>query len=247
VRLDAEALLMLVIGFFFLKDSIRLLHQNEAVLVRGIGGRWRAGFGTRSWRLAGREPYLANPFLPHEAIVRLAWRMAAGPVDATVAAANPVAVPRELPRFGLVAWLIWAELFVLLPAALSGRVAGISPLLAIALLYATAVAAMVTVWWRRTALNLSNQAFRALAIDCIACPPYAANLVRRLAALQTIDEDFVAASRRLLTPQAQRSVDRECGARIDERIETESPEGDASALLHASRARFDREDDDGRQ
>ena len=73
MRPSAETLLMLLIVVLYLQDSLMFLRSDEAVLVRGIGKRWRVGFGTRSWRLSGREPYLCNPFTPHAPVFRLHW------------------------------------------------------------------------------------------------------------------------------------------------------------------------------
>jgi hypothetical protein len=244
VALSPETLLMGVIVAFFLKDSTRMLHPNEAVLVRGVGGRWRAGFGARSWRLGGREPHLANPFLPHEPVVRLAWQMAA---PQTEAGALPFTLPDALPRLGALAWAIWAQLFVLLPAALTGQIALLAPAAVIAMLYASAVLAMAIVWWHRRALGLSDRSVCGLAFECIVCPPYAANLVRRVAALQPARDDFIAAARRLLDAAQQRAVARECLARIDERIEAEPSEGATMAALQLGRARFVQEASDERR
>ena len=38
----------------YLKDCFLLLGRDEAVLVRGWRGRWRAGFGLLDWRLRRR-------------------------------------------------------------------------------------------------------------------------------------------------------------------------------------------------
>ena len=75
--LGPEGWLVVLVVALFVQDSVLLLRTDEAVLVRSARGRWRAGFGARSWRLAGREPHLLHPFLPHEPVVRLSWSLAA--------------------------------------------------------------------------------------------------------------------------------------------------------------------------
>ena len=63
---STEAWLTAVITALYLKDCVRLLQPDEAMLQRGWLGHWSARFGARNFRLAHREPLLLNPFLPHQ-------------------------------------------------------------------------------------------------------------------------------------------------------------------------------------
>ena len=76
-----EVLLVLAAIGLYLQDSLLLLQVNEAMMVRRSRGPWRAAFGSRRWRLSGREPFLPNPFAPHAQSYRLLWRMDGEPGD----------------------------------------------------------------------------------------------------------------------------------------------------------------------
>ena len=189
MRVDAQLLVGPALVALYLKDCLLLLGRDEAVLVRGWRGRWRAGFGLLDWRLRRREPYLCHPFKPWEPVLRLRWDAAAGPAPA---AAAPASVPPEL---GLGPWvaIIWLLLFVALPTAFYGQL-GLHAILAVlGALYLTIAASLGLAWRRRAALGLSGPDFGVLAFEVLACAPYAANLVRRLSLQRKVDEDLLAA------------------------------------------------------
>lgn len=235
--MNTEALLALMIVAFYLKDSLLLLRADEAVLVRRLGGRWRAGFGARGFKLAGREPYLANPFTPHAAVFRLRWAMGAAATPSAVP--NKVlAAPAPLAWLAPFAWIAWLLLFIAIPVTVLARTGVTSTLLAVAWLYVDIAAALALLWRVRARLGLGGRAYALLAFECLVCAPYAANLVRRVAAACRIDEDFTAAALRLLPPPALAEVHRECLARIDEQLEAEPEGGTAAQALARARARF---------
>lgn len=233
---STEVILAAMIVAFYLKDSLLLLAPDEAVLVRGLGGRWHAGFGARGYKLAGKEPYLANPLTPHAPVVRLAWSMRIAP--APTAPADALALPSSLGWLAPFAWVSWALLFVLIPTTVLARWGVTATLWAVALLYLNIVVALVVVACLRQRLHLSKRAFAMLAFECLVCAPYSANLLRRVAAARPVGEDFTVAAARLLRPQDLEAVHRECLVRIDEQLE-ELPEDSPGALaLRRTRQRF---------
>ncbi|MBL8325901.1 MAG: hypothetical protein JNJ89_13200 [Rubrivivax sp.] len=248
MSLPSEALLAALIIGLYLKDSLLLLAPDEAVLVRGLGGHWHAGFGARGYKLAGREPYLANPLTPHAPVVRLRWRMTGPAPDPGVAGEGAAAdgagaaalrlVPVPLARLAPFAWASWLLLFGLIPAAVLAQWGVTFVLWALAALYASIAAALAMLWPLRGPLGLSQRAYALLAFECLVCPPYAANIVRRAAAARTVPDDFVALAGQLLPAAARAQVRRECLARIDEQLEA-FDEGDAAAeQLRRARVHF---------
>lgn len=230
---DAQLLVGPAIAALYLKDCLLLLQRDEAVLARGWRDRWRAGFGLMDWRLRGREPYLCHPFKPWEPVLRLRWDAAAPANDA----APRASVPDEL-RLGPWVTAIWLLLFVMLPVAYFGHL-GLRALLAVvAELYAFILIALVLVWRRRKALGLTNSEFGVLAFEMVACAPYAANLVRRLSLHRKVEEDLLAASRRLLDPKGRAAVDAQCLARIDDELDWADENSARAQALRAARPRF---------
>jgi hypothetical protein len=240
VNVGAETLLALAIGALYLKDCIFLLQVNEAVLVSRGRGRWAAGFGARTWRIAGREPFVANPWLPDRAVFRLRWRMTPAGAEPAGAkpARTPLRMPAELARIGRLAWLTWFALLVCLPVCLLGRLGPAVTIAAIAWAYASIIGSLALAWiWRRP-LAISSRAFTVLAFECIACPPYAANIVRKLAALQRVDEDFEAAAARVLDSRHLAEARSECLARLDDQIERTGDGDPDFESLRQARGRF---------
>jgi hypothetical protein len=218
-----------------------LLKANEAVLVRQWGGKWRPGFGARDWKVARKEPYLANPFMPHEPVYRLKWQFEGvsealcGPVK------GPLPVFVELALLGAFAWVTWAALFALIPLTLLVQRDVAATLTVVSFLYLNILATLTAVWVWRNKLRLSQKQFAMLAFECVACPPYSANIVRRVAALHEIAEEFTAVAGMLLSQQQVDIVNKECMARIDEQIDAVPEQSQAMAALQVSRKRFSAE------
>ena len=234
MQVDAQLLIGPAVVAMYLKDCLLLLHPDEGVLVRGWRGRWRAGFGMLDWRLRRREPWLCNPFKPWEAVLRLRWDAAATPAPAPAA---PASVPDEL-RLGPWVVVLWLLLFVALPLAYYGHLGLHAMLLVLAELYAVILVALVLVWRRRAALGLSGSQFGVLAFEVLACAPYAPNLVRRLSLHRRVDEDLLAAARRLLDPLAQARVNAQCLARIDDELDWTAEDSPRALALRAARPAF---------
>ncbi|MEO8805698.1 MAG: hypothetical protein ABI433_06425 [Burkholderiaceae bacterium] len=231
-----EAWLMLLAAALYLGDSFWLLASNEAVLFRGWRGRWQAGFGAMRWRLGAREPYLPNPFLPHRPQFRLAWRVDG--VEPRQKSTLPLQVPPELARFAPFVWGAGVALFVLLPLGMFANLGTGFTMAAIVLLYAINSAALLQLWWLRGRLKLSNPQASQIVFECLVCPPFAVNLVRRLCAKLRHDEDFVAAAARLLRPADLAVAHAECLMRVDEQIECEPESSTRLTALQVARARF---------
>ena len=238
MRLDAQLLVGPALVALYLKDCFLLLGRDEAVLVRGWRGRWRAGFGLLDWRLRRREPYLCHPFKPWEPVLRLRWD--AAPAGPGAAPAVPAAAP---PGLDLGPWvgIAWLLLFVALPAAFYGQL-GLPAILAVlGALYLCIAVSLVLAWRHRAALGLNAADFGVLAFEVLACAPYAANLVRRLSLHRRVDEDLLAAATRLLDAPALALVHAQCLARIDDELDWTDEDSPRSRALRAARPRFESE------
>jgi len=240
VQVDAQLLLGPAIVALYLKDCFLLLERDEAVLVRGWGRRWRAGFGALDWRLRGREPRLCHPLKPWQSVQRLRWDAAAAPAPAPAPATASASVPADPPERFLWPWasVIWLLLFVALPIAYYGNLGLRSVLLVLAEVYLLILASLVLVWRRRAALGLTGSQFGVLAFELLACAPYSANLVRRLSLLRRVDESLLAASERLLDAPAQAEVRAQCLRRIDDELDWIAEESPRAQALRAARPRF---------
>lgn len=233
---STEAALMGVAVALYLHDTVLMLSGNEAVLSRGWGGRWHAGFGAHRWRLNGKEPCLPNPFLPHRALFRLTWHWTGQPIARE--ALQIVEPPGGLACLAGPVYLTAFGLFVLLPIGLFSRWGWPVTAAAIVTVYAAIVANLSMLFVLRHRLQLPPGVFARIAFECLACPPFAINLVRKVCAARGVDEDFTAAARRLLPPEELAMANDECLLRIDEQIDFEPDDSVRMASLQQGRARF---------
>lgn len=237
MRLSTEALLMLVAIALYLFDSLLLLASNEAVLVRGGRGRWFARFGLDRWRLGGKEPYLANPATPHFPLWRLRWSFDGAQREAE-APSRLVEVPLALERFRLHVLVSLVSMYVLVPVVLFYPVPVEFPIAVLALLYLNIVVAMIRLFRVRADFRLSPGPFAVLAFECMACPPFSVNLIRKLCVKLAVDEDFTAAASRLLPGEALPAVEAQCLRRVDEQIDYAEEGTERMQKLLAGRDRF---------
>ena len=183
-------LLLAAIALIYLLDCLVVLYANEAIVKPHETG-WQIDFGSRQGWIGGKRIYLLNPLTPLAATYRTHWK-----VSDSLTCADEGALARcakHLNAIGrldvFVATTAWVVL-VVLPIAilLWGSLgfligAGVSWLVVIALL-----ARFVTC---RRDLGLAWAEFALIAFECLACPPCAVNLLRKLSLRYRMDIDVV--------------------------------------------------------
>ncbi|MEP6880938.1 MAG: hypothetical protein ABI866_03040 [Dokdonella sp.] len=209
-------LLLIALYLIYALDCLVLLYANEAIVKSQETG-WRVDFGSRQTWVAGKRVYLLNPFTPLTAIYRTHWKIAERLPLADKSALEKWAAHSRLvssldARIAATAWvvlvvlpiamLLWGPLGFLVGAAFSW-------LVVIVLLVRFAAC--------RRALDLSNGDFALLAFECLACPPCAVNLLRKLSLRYRTDVDLVALAAALDTTQAASVLDR-VGQQADARL-----------------------------
>jgi hypothetical protein len=167
----------------YLYDSAVLLWQNELVFLRTRRG-WLVAGGLEL-RLRARRVYLPNPLLAHRPQFLVCWRK--GNSDAM----QPVGEdPQELLHaLRPIAWLNVFQVLLLasLPFVLWSLGAGVLALGVIALYYLATIAGLVLAWRQRVRLRMTARKFWPLALDALACAPFAANMTRKLAMRHGLD------------------------------------------------------------
>ncbi|HLQ12239.1 MAG TPA: hypothetical protein VK130_03180 [Steroidobacteraceae bacterium] len=178
-----EILLPLGAIAFYLYDSALLLHGNELVLVCR-GGHWLIRGGS-DLRVAGKRLYLPNPLTPQALLFRVAWSTS----DRRSQHDSAVAIEAFRASLQFLRVLVIAQiviLMVLLPG-LSWTLGSGGPLLGvIALFYALVLLALLVIYRRRESLGLTLKGYWLLALDVLACAPFAANIVRKLSLQRSI-------------------------------------------------------------
>lgn len=159
--INDEATLILIIAALYLFDSVLTLAVNEAVLVRVAKGRWFASFGLQNYRLAGREPYVPNPFTPHRRLYLLAWSHDAKSMQFADQVAQ-LDADTSLDALAPFLFSMALALFVLLPLGLFSRLGILSTYLAVALFYTSAIAALVVAYRRLHEMEITARQFAAI-------------------------------------------------------------------------------------
>lgn len=225
---------MLLAAALYAYDALILLAPNEAVLVRQ-GQGWRAVFGALHWRLAGREPCLPGLLAPHRPFVRLAWQFEGEPSGVP---RRPVQALPGLGALALCSWLSALTLFMLLPLALFVPWGTGLRLAVIALLYGVNLTALVLLHGICRRLGVPAARYWSTAFECLVCPPFCINLMRRACEWAGQDEDFLRACQRLLSSEALAQVHAQCLARVEEQIAFEDEQSGRMAALQRTRARL---------
>ncbi len=210
---------------FYLYDSAQLLWHNELLFVRGAK-QWRVE-GPSTISLSGRRVYLPNPLLPQRPGFRIHWSLA----DER---AEPAALPDEFLRalrpVGFVTLLL-SWMLVLLPLVSWTLGAGLVLLLLFAAYYLFALVALAFMLHGRRALQLSGTACASLAFDALACAPFAANLVRKIALRRGLDGNPVLFAREHFDPAARAALRAQLLRKLEEQQAGEEPAPERAARI----------------
>lgn len=230
-----EVLLPLGAVAFYLFDASLMLHGNELAL-EWRASRWRVSGGMNAL-LRGKRLFLPNPLRPDSLLFQVRW-------DPASAGSQPDPYPhlelldRSLAPVKVFVVALAFILLAVLPPVSWFYGAGAMLLTVFIAAYLLIGAALVMVFRRRSELGLSPRRFVGLALEALACAPFAVNLVRKISLLHSdrlhlesfagchFDQDA-----RLLTAAIVE-------ARIEERLAIEDPGTTRSVGLQAMRDRM---------
>jgi hypothetical protein len=234
-----EIQLMAIAVLLYLHDTTLLLYANEGLLIAGRNNSWSAGVGQDGLRFQGRAVVLLAPLGFWRPTYRLSWQFDAAPAKVNVA--TQLAPPKESTSLSLFVINAGIALFGLLPVGLFAHLGVRFIATVLVMLYLNVVLALVMVYVHRQAFQLGTRKFWSLCFECLACPPFAVNLVRRLTLAQTVAEPFTAAAQRLLSKEAWHAIEAQCAERLDQAIEAEPAGSPRAQALHAQRQQFNTE------
>jgi hypothetical protein len=156
----------------------------------------------------------------------MAWDFEQQPSRQKTTAALPDWAPRP-EAFRVLGWLcLLSGLLQLLafPAVMFLYQTDVSVIAVLAAIYTSILAVIALVWRRAGIFGLTGKKLGALAFECLVCPPFAINLVRRLSIDQCKSADLVVAAEQLLKPEAWATAQQQLGARLEDQMSLE-PEG----------------------
>jgi hypothetical protein len=221
---------------FYLYDSSVLLYSNEAILTRESAEHWSASVGWTGFVFAGRVLCMLNPFTPHKPAFRLHWDFNSLVVDtADRSWTDSAATLKGLTPFTLAAGI---GLFILLPLGLFTPMSVYADVAGMVLFYVATAWALYRV--KRLGLfeTAGRKRFAGFAFECLACPPFGVNMVRRLSLSQRVLEPLPLAGARLLEASSWDQLRSRCVARLDEAMRVIGEESSESRSLEAQKQRI---------
>lgn len=204
----------------YVYDAGLMLPSDEFVLVRKGHGHWKPRFGANGWKLAGREPFLPNLLTPWRPMVRVQWAFE----DGLQGPRSPGGV--VLPSINawpcVAAGALLLLIFAALPICLFLYPVTVFTLSVVALIYGNCILTLALIYAQRASLGMTTAQFMKLAGECVSCPPFCVNAIRKasLHAPATVTLSDVAAS--LQRDEDRESLRRQLEVRIREQIETEA-------------------------
>jgi len=221
--------------FFYLYDSTVLLYSNEAVLACDTRRHWSAATGMAGFLLAGRTVCVLNPFTPHRPTFRLRWdfnSLAQAPQSQWMERAH------ELKVLAPTTWSAGIGLYVLLPLGMFTALGAYAVIPALVLLYGSIIVSLFLVRRRKILIAPGGMRFLSLAFECMACPPFGVNMVRRTTLGLGIAEPLPLAAVRLLDAADWVKLRALCVARIEDALQSAAAESDEEKSLKAQRQRL---------
>jgi hypothetical protein len=234
--MTAELEIVIAILLLYILECALLMYSDEAIIECRASG-YRAAFPSDRANVAGRLLQFLSPYRPTTATYRVAWKIR--PLSILASEANPsvtakLASHREL--WPLTPYVTATSVLVLIcmPAALIFLNAR-HVLLPLACTYSAIVAQLTCLWKLKHKIGLSEKDFGLLAFQCLACPPIAPNLIRRMSMQVSIGADLVIIAKGMFDSVERRDVYDQIASRVSEKLATydvSSPEhGTITAYL----------------
>jgi hypothetical protein len=226
--------MVLAVGLY-VYDSVVLLYTDEGILTADRNGRWRAILGSDDFMFWGRSIYVVNLLTPHAPTFRLGWKFDRAAVEGSTAWTGLVHELHSVAPFTIMAGV---ALYLLVPIGLFTRMGPPCLLLAVVLLYASIAAALIQLYRKRAATHVTGRQFAVLALECMACPPFGVNLVRRVALAQVVSEQFTDAAQRLLGIDEWSELGSRCAERVGNELELVVDSPVRAAAMESQRRRL---------
>lgn len=195
MTLSFETLLILGAIGFYLYDSIELLHINEFALLRN-GERWSYIYPSSSWQILRKWPFMPNPFRPDVDIYLVSWSAIASTRRKDAICFHIFESQVTFLRYS--ARILFAMIFLILPLVLLIYGSGVQLLLLFAHVYGTIVIVAYLLYRNRQSLQITRRRLFLLSFECLACPPFAVNVLRKVTYRSALIEDPISFAMQVL-------------------------------------------------
>ena len=183
MNISPNNLLILGILCFYLYDSIKLQESSKIYVTQLFRG-WGIVKPIDLFSISKKVPSLPNPLTPFFSVILLDWSTS---IESTNS--SEFVAPKYLP-LQIFSFLIFIELLVFLPIAISLFGMGGYVLFLIVLTYMTIISSLITLYAYRIKYRISPKIYFSIVLDCLACPPFAINLLRRVTLINSPKQDL---------------------------------------------------------
>ena len=178
MNFTSETWLILCIYILYLSDSTRLVVHNQLILTK-YSGRWRVICPDSRWIILKKIPYFMPIFFPGALVFCSTWSVTdrisntyeSNTLDGFINAISPL---------NYCAVLLFILMCICMPVSIFIYGTGLAFLSIVFAIYTTILVMLGLLYRKRYQLEISNKAYISLMFDCIACPPFAINLVRKI-------------------------------------------------------------------
>jgi hypothetical protein len=228
VSLSAEAWLMLLALVLYVYDAAMLLASDELVLVHGRK-RWFATFGANGWKLNGKEPFVPNLLAPWRGLVRLRWSFEQG-IEGPRSVNGP-----KLPRIGVLpkaaVTVLLLLIFIAFPLCLFAYHVTTTIVLIVVMIYGTCFLVLAALRREWAGLGLDKAAFWKLCAECITCPPFCINAVRKASLTAPMEVTLADVAEHAARHEWLDELKQELVRRVEEQISVEAEGSERMARL----------------
>ena len=236
MRLSFEVWLVIGIYGFYLFDSIRLLQNNQLIIYKGCRG-WKIICPDSNWQIFRKIPYISNPLLPNIPIFIDTWSMAKGANNTDATPIINKFIDSIYPITYFVS-ILWVLMCICMPLALFFYGAGLVLLIITISTYAIIFTMLAILYTKKSELGLSFRNYVSVVFDCIACPPFAINLVRKVAWQYKINVNPFEFAIMKLSKSDLSKLAKALISKVDERLLYEDSGDTRSEKLKAYRCRL---------
>jgi len=170
-------LIVLIYVLYFMKNIMQI-NSKEFVIVDSCK-EWKVVFPSDKIKIINKSIILLNPFKFFYATFLLHEN---NEVKQSFFLKKLKIISQRLFILIPIVSFIWINIFIVIPVSFYLLHTKLIIVL-VSILYLSIIFLLIQVWFLRKKLFLTMKDFRSIAIDCILCPPFAANTIRDISLL----------------------------------------------------------------
>jgi len=227
MNLSSEAWLLFGVVGFYLYDSIKLVSGNQVFLIKGLSG-WRLKLPSDYLRFQSSLVFLPNPACPWTSLYKsdlFCEKSSADSLD------NILQINDALRSIKPFVVLLFIQMLVFLPICVLRYGMGLLTLVVVSSIYGTVFFMVLVIFIKKIQLKLTPKRFMSLLFDCIACPPFALNAIRKITLMLPLQINVLEFATEYLEDKRKEAFFSEAIKRLDDMMLICDEDGDQHIAL----------------